>query len=322
MALVGEGVRRQAGELRDALGPGWETLEHPEARRNQLQASPMAVGMPSALHWAREMPALQLLQLPGAGTEGLDPERLPDGCVVCNVYEHEGSVAEYVFACLQHLTAGWLPEADAALRLGRWAYLDRTGHPPRASLCGKRLGVLGFGHIGRRCAEIAQAMDMKVLVHTRSAPADEERAQRWPRVEFVVSVAALAEASDYLVVACPLTDETRGLVDAEALRALGPEGILVNVARGDVVEERALYEALAGRRIGGAVLDVWYRYPGTGDDVLTGSEFPFEELDNVVVTPHLAAHTEYMVWKRWEFIAANLARFAAGEKPRNLVWQK
>jgi phosphoglycerate dehydrogenase-like enzyme len=127
----------------------------------------------------------------------------------------------------------------------------------------------------------------------------------------------LAE-SDFVVIAVPLQDDTIGLIDAAALRAMKPGAFLVNVARGPVIDEDALYEALRDRAIGGAALDVWYRYP---DNKVSGraSTRPFHELDNVIVTPHIAGWTEGTFRHRWEAIDDNLRRLATGEPLVNVV---
>ncbi|WP_395399434.1 NAD(P)-dependent oxidoreductase [Arthrobacter sp. UC242_113] len=124
--------------------------------------------------------------------------------------------------------------------------------------------------------------------------------------------------SDVLVISTPLTPETAGIIGAVQLDALGPEGLLVNVARGPVVQEEALYSALKHHGIAGAAIDVWYRYPGPGG---TGksSTLPFESLDNVIMTPHSSAVTEETFRGRSKEIIENINRLAAGQPARNVV---
>src|SRR5207249_10909636 len=109
---------------------------------------------------------------------------------------------------------------------------------------------------------------------------------------------ALLRESDFLVVACPLTTETRGLIGATEFSLMRPTASLINVARGEVMDEAALYEALEGRRIRSAAIDVWYQYPRDGATRLP-SRFPFDRLKNVILTPHSSAWTERVVALRF-----------------------
>jgi phosphoglycerate dehydrogenase-like enzyme len=124
--------------------------------------------------------------------------------------------------------------------------------------------------------------------------------------------------SDYLVVTLSLNDQTRGLLGARALRLMKPSAVLVNVARAEIVDEDALYEALTERRLAGAALDVWYRYPKEPGQTRPASR-PFHELGNVLMTPHVSGWTEGMLEARATLIAENIQRTARGEPPLNLI---
>jgi phosphoglycerate dehydrogenase-like enzyme len=126
------------------------------------------------------------------------------------------------------------------------------------------------------------------------------------------------QRADYLAVTLPLTAETRGLLGRRELALLRPAAIVVNVSRGDVIDEDALYEALAGHRIGGAALDVWYRYP-TGPEPTLPARRPFHELDNVLMTPHISGWTDGMLEARAIVIAENIRRVVHGEPVVNRV---
>jgi phosphoglycerate dehydrogenase-like enzyme len=316
-ALVGEGVCRRAEDLRRTVDPQWNLVPDVDGDAGRIHDARAAIGMPAALDWRVATPRLELLQVPGAGLDGLEAARLPAGCMVCNVYEHEASVAEHVFACLLKLEGGWLAEAAAKFRAGEWRYSDRVGEGPRPSLCGRRFGIIGFGRIGRRCAAAARAFNMEVLVFTRRPDRDAE--PHGGAVRFVGSVDEVLAASDYVLVACPLTPATRGLLGRQRLARLRPEAVLINIARAEVVEEQALFDTLAQRRIRGAVLDVWYQYPQGPPEQATGSRLPFHELENVICTPHLSANTEDTMRCRWAFIGANLNRLLRGEPVLNRV---
>ncbi len=144
-----------------------------------------------------------------------------------------------------------------------------------------------------------------------------------PELDWLATPARLDDLlaeSDFVLVACDLNDETRGLIDAGRLAAMKPDGVIINVARGKVIDEAALYAALAERRIGGAVLDVWWQYNEPGKPEVSPSAHPFHELDNVICSAHECATTDAVLERRWDFVAANLARAMRGEAPSNVLF--
>ena len=124
--------------------------------------------------------------------------------------------------------------------------------------------------------------------------------------------------SDYLAVTLSLNDETRGLLGERELGLVKPTAVLVNVARAEILDEDALYRALAERRLAGAALDVWYRYPKEAGSTPPARR-PFHELANVLMTPHVSGWTEGMLEARAKLIAENIQRTARGEPPLNLI---
>jgi phosphoglycerate dehydrogenase-like enzyme len=188
--------------------------------------------------------------------------------------------------------------------------------PPHGELAGKTLGIVGFGHIGKAIARRARSFEMRVLATGRTARAPEEGAE-W--IGGTEDLDRLLRDSDFVVLACPLNAETRGLIGAPQLAQMKPSAVLINVARGDVVVQDALFAALKDRRIGGAVLDVWYRYPTSPDAPVPPADYPFETLPNVHATAHVSGWTDGLFERRWSFIAANIGRFARGEPLQNLI---
>ena len=130
----------------------------------------------------------------------------------------------------------------------------------------------------------------------------------------------LLAASDFVVVACDMNESTIGLIDAARLDAMKATAVLINVARGRVVDEDALYQALVERRIGGAILDTWYQYFAAGDEPVWPCNRPFQDLDNTILSGHRSALTEQMHARRWQFVAENCARVGRGETPHNIVF--
>jgi phosphoglycerate dehydrogenase-like enzyme len=259
---------------------------------------------------ARYLP--RLLHLPGAGADAIDFDALPAECVVCNVFEHEIPIAEYVMAAILNHAIGYLDmvrnfsgEHFGAL------FASRKMH---GEIHGKTLGVLGFGHIGKLVALRASAFGMRVYAVTRSGHA--------PGADQAGDLSQLPEmlgAADFLLIACPLTSETRGLIGAAQLKLMKRSAILINVSRGPIADEEALYRALKDRVIGGATLDVWYQYPTAADPAPRPSRFAFEQLPNVHCTAHECAWTEEMFDRRFEFIADNLKRLRDGRPLLNVI---
>jgi phosphoglycerate dehydrogenase-like enzyme len=257
----------------------------------------------------------RLLQCSGAGVDAIDLQHLPKETIVCNVHEHEIPIAEFVMAGMLEHEIG-LARAVATFASAGWGNLFRT-RVPHGELAGKTICIVGFGRIGRALAVRAKAFGMRVVAVNRSGrqAAEADVTSRFDHVREAVGEA------DYVVLACPLTEETRGLIDAGVIAAMRPSAVLVNVARGEVVDEEALWRALSEKSIAAALLDTWYSYPTAAAPDPKPSRFAFETLPNVRATPHMAAWTEALMDRRYKAIADNLARFHRGEPLANVVWK-
>lgn len=267
-------------------------------------------------HWNYPAPALKLLQLPGAGTDGIEFDKVPAGTSVCNVYGHDIGIAEYVMAGILELSIG-LRAMDKALRQDRWTGSHLCG-PRHGELFGQTIGIVGYGRIGREVARRARAFGMRVIACSRSAKINDEFAER---IEPMNRFDWLLGEADFVIVAAPLSDATQGLFDSAAFAAMKRNAIIVNVARGAIIDEAALYHALKDNRIAGAVIDTWYHYPRQGEDQRKPATLPFHELDNLIMTPHASAWTHNLTARRCLGIADNLNRLAHGEPLINLVKQ-
>ena len=183
-------------------------------------------------------------------------------------------VADLAFGLLIDVARG-ITAADRFVRRGDWQ--PGAAFPLTRKVSGKRVGIVGLGRIGRAIAERASGFTMDVRYHSRT-PA--------PKVGWTYegSLTALAEWADFLVIACAGGPSTHHLVSAEVLAALGPEGYLVNISRGTVVDEQALVAALVERRIAGAALDVFAQEPAVPAALLG--------MDHVVLAPHMASGTQ------------------------------
>jgi phosphoglycerate dehydrogenase-like enzyme len=272
------------------------------------------------LVFTREMGAaaqrLRLVQVPGAGLDRIDRSALPDGTWLANAYGHEVGIAEYVVGVMLAWTRE-LGRLDAALHQGTWLSQWAVGTPAPPTwpeLAGKTLGIVGYGRIGHALAQRARGFDMTVLATRR------DLSNRDGLVELYGpdGLSEVLARSDYVAITASLSAETRGLIGERELGVMKPTALLINVARAEIVDEDALYRALAARRIAGAVLDVWYRYPAVAGTTFPGNR-PFHELPNVLMTPHVSGWTEGMLAARARLIADNIGRAARGEPPMNLV---
>jgi phosphoglycerate dehydrogenase-like enzyme len=274
-----------------------------------LDRAEVLVGSPVSRAMIEQAPKLRLIHTSGAGYDTVAMDALSShtpgrGAVrVCNVFHHEGAIAEYVMMTILALDRDLL-RLDRNLRQGAWDGSCVTGPPAASELTGRTLGIVGFGHIGKEVARLAAAFRMEI----RSLRSGHSRAE----------LEDLLRNSDFLLLACPLSAETHGLIGASELALMRRSASLINVARGEVVDEEALYEALRDRCIRSAAIDVWYRYPHEGATRLP-SRFAFDKLDNVIMTPHCSAWTERVVELRFRDIAANIDRLASGEPLHNVV---
>lgn len=270
-----------------------------------------------SMTWAKDMPPapkLRLVQLPGAGTDEIAFDAVPAHSNVCNVFEHEIGIAEYVLSAMLQWTIG-IPRMDSALRRGQWQGSHMSG-PRHGEIYGQTLGIVGYGHIGRQVASRARAFSMSVLACGRTARSGDALVER---VTSMDSLNELLAVSDFVLLALPLDSSTTGLIGERELKRMKSSAVIINVARGALIDEAALFTACKEHRIGGAIIDTWYRYPAQGSDQGEPSRMPFRDLENVIMTPHASAWTEGLRPRRCRMIAQNLDRLARGDPLLNVV---
>jgi phosphoglycerate dehydrogenase-like enzyme len=263
-----------------------------------------------------EAPRLKLLQSPAAGIDLIDLPSLPRGVTICNVVGHEQAIAEYVLMTALVLTHRLFDTATAFRDQSSWLAGGAGGGPPHGELLGKTIGIIGYGKIGREVAKRAAAFDCKIVAANRSPIADRgDASEIYP----LGGLDRMLPRCDVVVIAAGLGPETRGLIDARRLSLMKPAALLINIGRALIVEEEALYQALHDRRIGGAAIDVWWRYPTPKEPNARPSKLPFHELPNVLMTPHCSSATDGARDRRLGAIAGNLDRYARGEDLINMV---
>ncbi|WP_262700285.1 MULTISPECIES: 2-hydroxyacid dehydrogenase [Streptomyces] len=296
----------------------WPDPRHTEAVEAAMADADVLVSGRCTAAMAAAATRLRLVHAAGAGTDNIDIAALAPGTQVANTFHHENAIAEYTLSATILMRRGFLRQHTALRREAHW---DSPAHDPRSpwaeDLTAATVGFIGFGHIGARCWRLFQAFGARGVAVTRSGKVDAAaHGLLWAGT--VKDLDALLESCHAVVVSVPLTEDTTGLIGAAELSRMRPDAVLVNVGRGPVVDEDALYEALSDHTIGGAAIDVWYRYPADGHTAAPGNH-PFDTLDNVLMTPHSSGLTRQTFVHRTADITANIRRLAAGEPLHNVV---
>lgn len=188
-----------------------------------------------------------------------------------------------------------IPHGDRHVREGKW---EAGGYPLTGELTGKTAGIMGLGRIGKEVARRLQAMKMQVVYHGRT----EQKHEPYP---YFASLKEMAAASDWLIVVVPGTAQTKRAVSREVLEALGPNGALLNIGRGTVVDEAALIECLQTGTLGGAALDVFEDEPRVPKAL--------RDMENVVLQPHQGSATHKTRWAMGDLVVRNIKAHFAGE---------
>jgi phosphoglycerate dehydrogenase-like enzyme len=246
-------------------------------------------------------PALRVIARVGVGIDSIDLDAATAHGVAVTVTPgvNEGTVADHTIA-LMLAALRRVCEQDAAVRRGSW---NRTGEHAAWALSGSTVGLIGFGHIGRIVAARLRGFDVRVLVTDPIEPRDGDVQP--------VSLDVLLGSSDVVSLHVPLLPTTRGLVGARELGLMKPEAILVNTARGAVVDEDALIDALESGRLRGAALDVFANEPPTGSRLLA--------LPNVVLSPHIAGLSTTSVRDMTRRATASVIDVLRGRAPAHLA---
>lgn len=239
------------------------------------------------------LPKLKVIASFGVGYETMDMDAARrQGVVVSNTPDVlNDCVADLAFGMLIDIARG-ISFGDRFIRRGDW--MRNSAIPLATQVTGKRLGILGLGRIGQAIAQRSFGFTMSVGYHSRHPVADVP----WP---YSASVTELAQWADFLVVACAGGPATRHLVSTTVLEALGPQGYLINISRGSVVDEKALAVALVNKRIAGAALDVFENEPQVSEELLS--------MDNVVLLPHVGSGTHETRAAMGNLVLANLTSF-------------
>jgi len=245
------------------------------------------------------LPKLEIIANFGVGYDSVDTAAVAErGIIVTNTPDVLNEEVADLAMGLLLATAREIPQADRYLRQGRWL---KAAYPlTHGTLRGRTLGIVGLGRIGKAIAKRAEAFGLRIAYYGR-------RRQGEVAYPYYDSLVGLAEAVDTLMVIVPGGAETKGMIDAKVLRALGPNGILINVARGSVVDEEVLAKFLADRAILAAGLDVFVDEPRVPQALI--------DLDNVVLLPHVGSASKHTRAAMGQLVVDNLVSWRDGKGP-------
>ncbi|MCD6461315.1 MAG: hydroxyacid dehydrogenase [Thermoplasmata archaeon] len=306
--LVCDSVAKEAVEMLKAAG-----LETVEAEPSPEELEGMIGDFDGIIVRSRtKLPApilekagrLKVIGRAGIGVDNIDVAKATEmGIPVVNAPTGSTvSVAELAVGMMLSL-ARYIPTATASMKAGKWEKKRFKG----TELQGKTLGLVGVGRIGQAVGRRAVGFGMNIIYHSRTRKPEFERETGARYVDFHT----LLQEADIISNHLPLTDETRGMFNAERLGMMKPTAFLINCARGGIVDEQALYDALREGKIKGAALDVYENEP-PGDS-------PLFSLDNVVLTPHIGASTKEAQMRAGTIVAEQVIKVLRGEKPDHLV---
>lgn len=261
---------------------------------------------------------LKMIQTFSAGVEDIDQLAVQEhgDVILCNSHINAEEVAEYAIALLLAVAKNIILN-DRELRNGNWVYAF-GGPRPNIEIRHKNGLLIGLGNIGSEIAKRMQSFDVRLSAATRSGVS--KQSHLVDTLLKIDQVQPLVEEADFVILALPLTSETEGLVGEKFLSWMKPSSIIINISRGPIIDENALFQALKEHRIHGAGLDVWWRYPSKwGGKAEPPADLPFQDLDNIVVSPHRAGYSENTEREYFQFAAENILRFIQDQEPLNIV---
>jgi phosphoglycerate dehydrogenase-like enzyme len=322
--IVGEYGKIFLAPLIHALGKSWAiqhcTIKQPKSELIELVSMAHILVVSAELVYSKDTKLvedlitagkqLKLIQVPFSGMEWLKKEWLPDDCIVCNTNQHSEPIAEYVMLGILEFAIN-MRHMDRELRQGKWTYGGSIVRGIKHSeIQHKTIGFIGFGHIAKRVTELATPFGMQFIAISRNSGLD-SRLNWWKDSSHLE---ALLTESDYVLITAPLSESTRDLINESTLKKMKSTGVIINVARGPIINEVAIYKALKNHQIGGALLDVWYQYASVDNLEMQPSTLPFHELDNVIMTPHTASWTDQLDQRRIDSVVQNIQNFI-NQKP-------
>lgn len=297
----------------------WVYAEYTDNKPNpeSLRGAHVYIGTDFSKEMGAAADSLLGILIPAAGYDRIDPDAVPEGCTVANAYHHEAPIAEWVMAVAVALDHE-LFKSDRTFRNGSWEMWPGR-HGSYRELMGRTFGIVGFGAIGRRVAKLAQAFEMPVIAAGRTETADGELYGANYIGGGKQAREHVLQNSDFVLISTPLIPATEGLIGTHELSLMKPTAYIINPARGHIINEAALYNALKNRTIAGAAIDTWYQYPESATDSPRPAHHPFWELDNIIMVPHHSGATHGTASRRAQTVAQNLDNLSRNQPLINII---
>jgi lactate dehydrogenase-like 2-hydroxyacid dehydrogenase len=296
MPLIMDGIAREFN-----LHKAWEAPDRDAFIR---EVAPRIRGMAPGSHYRvdgalmEKLPKLEIIANFGVGYDTIDAaEAGRRGVVVTNTPDVLTEEVADLAVGLLIATVRQLPQVDRYLRAGKW--LEKA-YPLTATLRGRKIGILGLGRIGKAVAKRLEAFGLEIAYHGRNPQGDVAH-------RYYPSLVEMAKEVDVLMCVAPGGTETKGMVNAEVMRALGPDGILINVGRGSVVDEKALIQALQKKEILSAGLDVFEDEPRVPQELIA--------MDHIVLLPHVGSASVHTRNAMGQLVVDNLVSWFSGKGP-------
>ena len=259
---------------------------------------------------------LKLIHVPGAGYDGINFKKLPKGCKVCNVYEHEMPIAEFCIASMLNWEINLIEKVNKFKKLD-WSDGTFFSGATHGELFNKTVGILGYGKIGKEIAKRLKPFSSRIVAFTRVKRTKEKFLDETFTSK---SLSKKIKKLDYLILACPLNKNTANIINKSNLKNMKKTAVIINIARGGVINEEDLFNYLKEKKIGGAIIDTWFKYPGPeGKKGFMPSKFGFHKLSNVVMTPHISGWTKNMVNRRCKVMIKNIENLYNKKRLVNLI---
>lgn len=234
----------------------------------------------------------------------------------CNNHSHSIIIAEYAFSMLNSASKE-LYSNDKLLREGNWDYSKF----PSVTLFNKTLLFLGYGKIAQHVKKMCAPFNMKFIAVKRTPDLEDSEVEIFLTKDKLEAI----KKADFIINSLPKTTNTIDFIDEEEFSVMKTSAIIINVGRGNTINDKAMYAALKENKIKGAAIDVWYNYPKGRDPLerdpepVFPSEYPFQELNNIIMTAHRAWSTDYPWSEFSQTLIQNVNKFIKGEKPDNIV---
>ena len=296
-------------------------IDKRENIKKYLKEVEVIIGGTFSKEYLEQAEKLKLIQIPFSGVDKLDFSLYKNypNIYICNIHANKNAVAEHAFALILALSKNIVIN-DRDLRLSRWHGFSTK--EPTVQLQGKSLGIVGLGSIGWEIAKIGHFLGMKVFALKRKI--EEKDLKKKNILEFLGEKKDLEKVireSDFIIVAVPLTEETKGLIGKKEIRLMKGK-FLINISRGIVINEESLFKSLKEHHLAGAAIDTWYQYPSSKQKEVLPSKYDFQNLNNVVMSPHTAGYTDKALEENIKSVFDNIVKIYYGEEPENRIDSK